>query len=165
MERGPAPGLHERRAHVIERCRSLDQAGWLSLRQALWPHCTAAEHHTEMSRYLSDPDRFAQFVCYGPTGEPLGFAEAAVRTDHVNGASSSPVPFLEGIYVVPRARRQGHARTLFEAVEAWARRLGYSEVASDALVDNEASHDMHRALGFRETQRVVFFAKPVANHE
>ncbi len=118
-----------------------------------------------MSRYLSDPDRYAQFVCYGPAGDPLGFAEAAVRTDHVNGASSSPVPFLEGIYVVPRARRRGLARALFEAVEAWGRRLGYSEVASDALLGNEASHEMHRALGFEETQRVVFFAKSLASHE
>ena len=150
---------------MIERCRSLDHPGWLPLRQALWPHCTLAEHHAEMTRYCAQPQRFAQFVHYDPGGEPVGFAEAAVRTDHVNGTSSSPVPFLEGIYVVPGARRRGVARALFAAVEVWGRDLGYTEVASDALLDNKASHEMHRALGFRETQRVVFFAKALAGDD
>ena len=144
---------------MIERCRSLDHPGWLAMRQSLWPHCTEEEHRAEMTRYCADPERFAQFVFHDPSREALGFAEAAVRVDHVNGAATSPVPFLEGIYVVPRARRRGIARALFEAVETWARNLGYPEVASDALLENEASHRMHRALGFRETQRVVFFAK------
>jgi aminoglycoside 6'-N-acetyltransferase I len=150
---------------VIERCRSIQQPGWLTLRQALWPHCTLAEHHAEMMRYCADADRFAQFVCYAPSGDALGFSEAAVRTDHVNGTSAAPVLFLEGIYVVPAARRKGIARSLFEAVEQWGRELGYTEVASDALLDNVVSHAMHRALGFRETQRVVFFAKPLAGRE
>jgi aminoglycoside 6'-N-acetyltransferase I len=34
-------------------------------------------------------------------------------------------------------------------------------LASDALLDNGASHAMHRALGFEETERVVFFRKPL----
>ena len=150
---------------MIERCRSIDQPGWLTLRQALWPHCTPAEHRAEMIRFCADADRFAQFIFYAPSGDALGFTEAAVRTDHVNGTSASPVPFLEGIYVLPSARRKGIARALFEAVEQWGRELGYAEVASDALLDNEVSHAMHRALGFRETQRVVFFAKPLADCE
>ena len=36
---------------------------------------------------------------------------------------------------------------------------GWRELASDALLDNEISHSVHRALGFEETERVVFFRK------
>ena len=31
--------------------------------------------------------------------------------------------------------------------------------AVDALIDNEVSQRAHRALGFRETERVVYFAR------
>ena len=77
----------------------------------------------------------------------------------MNGAQSSPVGFLEGLYVVPRARRNGVARALVAEVGRWARDFGCSELASDAALANAASHAVHRALGFEETERVVFFRK------
>ncbi len=91
--------------------------------------------------------------------EPVGLAEAAVRHDYVNGAQTSPVVFLEGIYVVPSARRQGIAAQLIAAVSAWAAAAGYRELASDAQLENIASHALHAALGFEATERVVFFRK------
>lgn len=90
-------------------------------------------------------------------GSAAGFAEASIRRDHVNGCDTSPVGFLEGIYVRPEKRRQGLARQLVTAVAEWARAMGCTEFASDAQIDNIASHAMHRSLGFEETQRVVFF--------
>lgn len=89
----------------------------------------------------------------------VGFVEVALRTDYVNGTSSSPVGFIEGIYVIPSARQQGVARALVQMAEAWARTNGCREMASDARIENEASHAMHRALGFVETMRVVYFHK------
>jgi len=73
------------------------------------------------------------------------------------------VACLEGIYVKPAYRRRGIARALCERVAAWARKLGASELASDALLDNTDSHAMHRALGFTETQRVVFFRRTLSS--
>ncbi|HAV37951.1 MAG TPA: aminoglycoside 6'-acetyltransferase [Massilia sp.] len=144
---------------MILPCTSLDQDGWLPLRRALWPDCPADEHLAEMRSFLLDPGKYAQFVAYDADGRAAGFAEAALRTDYVNGTDSSPVAFLEGIYVVPGQRRKGWGRALVEAVTAWARASGCRELASDALLDNEASHRMHRALGFEETERVVFFRR------
>jgi aminoglycoside 6'-N-acetyltransferase I len=88
-----------------------------------------------------------------------GFAEAAIRRDYVNGCETSPVAFVEGIHVVPEHRRQGVAGALIAAVEQWARDQGLRELASDALIENSQSHAMHRALGFSETERVVYFRK------
>jgi aminoglycoside 6'-N-acetyltransferase I len=79
----------------------------------------------------------------------------------VNGTESSPVAFLEGLYVAPAFRRQGIAALLVDQAQQWARERGCTELASDALLDNSASQEMHKALGFTETERVVYFRKPL----
>jgi aminoglycoside 6'-N-acetyltransferase I len=35
--------------------------------------------------------------------------------------------------------------------------MGCTELALDALIENTGSHAMHEALGFVETERVVYF--------
>lgn len=142
-----------------DSCTSVAQPGWLALREQLWPQCPRTRHLQQMTEFLASPHKFAQYIEYDSAGAPVGFVEAALRTDYVNGTASSPVAFLEGLYVVPAARRQGIARTLVACVEQWASRAGCTEFASDARLDNVHSHHMHRALGFQETERVVYFRK------
>jgi aminoglycoside 6'-N-acetyltransferase I len=77
----------------------------------------------------------------------------------VNGCSSSPVAFLEGLYVREPARRHGVGRGLVAAVELWARERGCTQLAPDALLVNAVSQKAHRALGFAETERVVYSRK------
>lgn len=146
---------------MIKRCTSIDQPGWLSLREALWPHASREEHLTEMAPFLNSPERHIQFVAYAEDGRPVGFVEASVRIDYVNGTSTSPVAFLEGLYVVPGSRRKGVARGLVEAIASWAVGVGCTELASDSLLEHHRSHAVHKALGFMETERVVFFNKPL----
>jgi aminoglycoside 6'-N-acetyltransferase I len=134
---------------------------WLPMRRKLWPHCSDAEHVAEMRDLLSEPQRFAQFIAYSASGEAAGFAEASIRHDYVNGTISSPVAFLEGIYVEPDHRRAGLARSLVAAIGAWCAAHGTTELASDADLANDLSHRFHKALGFQETERVVFFRKPL----
>jgi aminoglycoside 6'-N-acetyltransferase I len=140
-------------------CRDINQPGWLALREQLWPHSGREEHLAEMSAFLADPSRFAQFVEYDADGKPVGLVEVSVRRDYVNGTDTTPVAFLEGIFVVPEVRRTGVARALLKEAERWASSMGCSELASDASLENTTSHAMHAALGFVETERVVFFKK------
>jgi len=143
----------------IERCSSLDQPGWLDMRLALWPDATADEHRAYMAVSLAQPERFLQLMMYDERRQPLGFIEGSIRNDYVNGTESSPVGFVEGVYVAPASRRKGVARQLYDAIGDWAKARGCRELASDALVDNEVSQRAHRALGFRETERVVYFTR------
>jgi aminoglycoside 6'-N-acetyltransferase I len=143
----------------IVRCTSLDQSGWLEFRRALWPDATADDHRGYMAISLAQPERFLQLMMYGPANEPVGFIEGSIRGDYVNGTETSPVGFVEGVYVTPGWRRRGVARALFDAIGDWARARGCRELASDALLDNTASQQAHRALGFRETERVVYFVR------
>jgi aminoglycoside 6'-N-acetyltransferase I len=92
-------------------------------------------------------------------GSVVGPVEASKRTDYVNGTRSSPVAFLEGLYVMPESRRQRIARALVESAVEWAVADGCSELASDSLLENSQAHAAHRALGFQETERVVYFRR------
>lgn len=143
----------------IRRCAAPGEEGWLRMREALWPHSTREQHLVEMHQWCTDPLRYAVFLAFDPAGDVVGFAEAAIRIDHVNGTETSPVGFLEGIYVAPAQRKQGIARALTEKVESWAAFRGCREMASDADIDNVPSHRMHLALGFEQTEQVVYFRK------
>lgn len=129
------------------------------MRSDLWPGGGPAEHTAEINELLVDPGETLNLIARGDDGEALGFAEASLRHDYVNGCETSPVAFLEGIYVTPLARGRGVARQLIEAIGDWAQAHGCTELASDAAVDNLDSHAMHGALGFEETERVVYFRK------
>ncbi|HWN46542.1 MAG TPA: aminoglycoside 6'-N-acetyltransferase, partial [Steroidobacteraceae bacterium] len=104
-------------------------------------------------------ERFLQLMMYDERHHPIGFIEGSIRSDYVNGTETSPVGFVEGVYVAPPMRRQGVARRLYDAIGDWAKARGCRELASDALLDNESSQRAHRALGFQETERVVYFTK------
>jgi aminoglycoside 6'-N-acetyltransferase I len=137
---------------------SADRA-WLAARIALWPEGSEAEHLCGMADMLARGHYVRLAVT--PSGSAIGLVEAARRVDYVNGTTSSPVAFLEGLYVEPGWRRRGVARALVESVVAWALQQGLTELASDSLIDNVAAHAAHRALGFEETERVVYFRRPL----
>ncbi|PXA97560.1 hypothetical protein DMC47_13385 [Nostoc sp. 3335mG] len=137
-----------------------DAADWAAMRETLWPGEDRGEEHVrEIAALLADAGGTLNLIARDGDGTALGFLEASVRRDYVNGCETSPVAFLEGIFVFPGARGRGVARALVNATEDWAREQGLSEFASDAAPENEASLGMHAALGFGETQRVVFFRK------
>ena len=81
-----------------------------------------------------------------------GFIEISLRRDYVNGCETSPVGFIEGLFARPEVRGGGGG--VVEAREC-------RELAWDVLLDNEASQACYRAAWFTETQRVVFFRKPL----
>ena len=139
-----------------------DAADWAAMRNALWPGSGGREdeHAADIKRLLADPGGTINVIAR-IEGDAAGFAEAALRHDYVNGCRSSPVAFLEGIYVKPEFRGSGVARELVKTIEAWAVDRGCTEFASDAAVENTTSHAMHKALGFHETQRVVYFRKVI----
>jgi len=136
-----------------------DGDSWAAMRQALWPDTAPDEHRAEIAAQLNRPHDTINLIVRLADGTPAGFAEASIRHDHVNGCNTSPVGFVEGIYVAPQYRRMGLARQLLASIETWVRQSGCSELASDALLDNTISQQMHHALGFAETSRVVYFRK------
>lgn len=143
---------------TIERCTDAMLDDWLGLRRALWPEPSADSHRDDIRDILGRSDCTA-FVARDDDGRPIGLAEAALRHDYVNGCETSPVGFLEGIYVVPDQRSRGVAQALCSTVEAWAREHGCSELASDTGLTNTAAQRAHAAMGFEEMERVIYYRK------
>lgn len=90
---------------------------------------------------------------------PVGFAQCQLRTDYVEGTSTSPVGYLEGIFVKEGYRHKGYAKELLAACEAWAREMGCHEFASDCEIENVDSFHFHMAMNFIEANRVICFTK------
>lgn len=67
-------------------------------------------------------------------GHLSGFIEASLRQT-VGGCATSPVGYIEGIFVKPDYRRRGVGRALVAAAEEWAASRGCTEMASDCLFD------------------------------
>ena len=147
----------------IRRANLGDLPCLVPLRQGLWPDHSAADHRAELAGLLGDAnDDTAVFAAWLSPGVAVGLAEASIRREYVNGCDTSPVAFLEGIHVDAAHRRQGVAGRLVAAVARWGADLGCVELGSDADLDNAVSHRMHEALGFEETERVVFFRKRIS---
>jgi len=142
---------------IIRRAAEGDLAAWAELRAALWPDDAVEDHFAEAAETLAGSGDFIALVAETPEGLIAGFLEAALRHDYVNGCDTSPVAFVEGLYVRPDYRKADTARRLCAAVADWARTRGCAELASDAEIDNLESHAFHKAIGFEETERVVYF--------
>ncbi|MCA0356929.1 MAG: GNAT family N-acetyltransferase [Proteobacteria bacterium] len=144
---------------LIRRAAPRDLEAWAALRLALWSDETLDDHRAEVAEALATDNDLVAYVAETPDGGLAGFVEAALRHDYVNGCDTSPVAFVEGLYVAPEHRGGDIARRLCDAVADWGRGRGCTELASDAELDNVASHAFHKAIGFEETERVVYFRK------
>ena len=134
-----------------------DTPDWLRMRLALWPDHTAAEHEAGMLEWRARADTVV-FVALRPDRSVCGFVEAGERP-YADGCDSSPVGYVEGWYVDGDMRLKGAGRAMLMAAETWARERGRTEMASDALLDNDASHRAHVASGYAEVERLVLFRK------
>lgn len=141
----------------IRRLQERDRQAWLALRIALWPREDTDEFEADITGILADPEAMPAFGAFDGA-RLIGFAEAAERP-WGDGCETAPVGWLEGIYVDPDYRRHGIGRALVAAVTDWARGRGYSELGSDALIDNHVSLQTHARWGFEETKRMVMFRK------
>ena len=68
---------------------------------------------------------------------------------------------IKRMYVLPAARRRGHARTLLHALEDAARDLGYSTVRLDTGPQQAHAQALYEAEGYRPIGN--FNANPVAS--
>lgn len=123
----------------------------------LWDGHTENELTEEFAQILRQDD-CAIFLCE-EGGQAVGFAHCGLRRDYVEGTGSSPVGYLEGIYVEPHCRKRGYAAVLLNHCEAWAREKGCKEFASDCELENQMSLAFHEKLGFTEANRIICFTK------
>jgi len=133
-----------------------DRPAWVAMRHALWPEESVQAHGLETGVIIKGSDAWG--FAAEEAGKLVGFAEVSIRKA-ANGCESQPIPFLEGIWVEPEWRRRGIGKLLIIYIEAFLKAQGFRELGSDSLIENQGSHDAHRAWGFSETERVIYFHK------
>ena len=144
---------------MIRKAEMDDLAILAELACRLWPSHNVAEMRTELEPIMANPDA-AFFLAYAEE-TAIGFAQCQLRRDYVEGTDSSPVGYLEGIYVADGHRKRGVAKKLLSACECWAKEKGCSEFASDCELDNVQSLRFHLNAGFEEANRIVCFTKKI----
>lgn len=115
------------------------------------------EREPEFAQLTANAEASCFLAFEGDT--PIGFAQCQLRHDYVEGCETSPVGFLEGVYVRPEHHRKGIARQLVKACENWARSMGCTEFGSDCEIDNTESLAFHLSIGFEEAGRTIWFNK------
>ncbi|MEQ8904660.1 aminoglycoside 6'-N-acetyltransferase [Ekhidna sp.] len=123
----------------------------------LWPECNYKEEFQNGLKILNSPTETA-FIAKNH-GIYLGFIQLSLRYEFVEGTTTKPVLYMEGIYVDPSHRKEGIAKRLVEMAESWGKKRGCSEMASDTEITNKLSIDFHQSVGFDEVNRLVTFRK------
>lgn len=123
----------------------------------MWKNHTIQELADEFSEIIAQEN--AQFFLKYDSDMPIGFAQCQLRHDYVEGTHTSPVGYLEGVFVKEEYRHKGYAKELLSECEKWAKEKGCTEFASDCELENRGSLQFHMAMGFREENRIICFTK------
>lgn len=137
---------------IIEDCNIVVDMAIL-----LWPDNNIEDLEIEIKELIST-DNNAFFICFEDI-IPIGFAHCSLRNDYVEGTDSSPVGYLEGIFIKPNYRKKGLAKLLLTQCENWSRNKGCTEFASDCELNNVESLKFHLKAGFEEVNRIICFKK------
>ncbi len=141
----------------IIKAKATDAPVAAALAGRMWTSATLEERTEEMAALIASKEA-AIFLLYADN-QPVAFAQCQLRHDYVEGTETSPVGYLEGIYVDDSCRGRGYARMLLCACEDWAKSMGCTEFASDCELENTGSLAFHLAMGFEEANRVICFTK------
>lgn len=146
---------------IVRPARRYDRAELLRMRLCLWPDA----EEPEVDDLLDRPDSLGVLlVAERPSGLLSGFAEIGLR-GYAEGCASSPVAYLEGIWVDPAARRSGVGASLIRETELWAVDRGLTELASDCELQDRNNQGFHVSVGFEEVRRVLCFRRVLSREE
>jgi len=142
---------------IITKANEEDALMVAKLAIQMWEDNVLEKLSTELAELMKSPE--AAVFLGKIDGQAIGFAQCQLRHDYVEGTETSPVGYLEGIFIAEGYRKQGYAKQLLAACENWAREQGCMEFASDCELDNTESLKFHLGLGFEEANRVICFTK------
>lgn len=144
---------------MVKKASNEDRRVLAELAVQMWDSHNVDELELKFEEIINSEsaDFFIKYV----DNEPVGFAQCSLRVDYVEGTDSSPVGYLEGIFIDANCRNNGYAKELLSACEKWAKERGCKEFASDCELDNADSLQFHIAMGFEETNRIICFKKDI----
>lgn len=144
---------------MIKVANKNDSKTLAHMARKIWGNDSVEELEEEFNDFVENSD-IVSFIKY-MNGKAVGFANVSIRYDYVEGCETSPVGYLEGIYVEDCYRNNNFARELVIACEDWVKNKGIKEFASDCELTNLDSLAFHLAIGFKEANRIICFKKDI----
>jgi len=123
----------------------------------LWPDCLFDEEYENCKTILNKENETCLLV--RDQENYIAYINLSIRFDYVEGSDTSPVAYIEGMYVKENYRHFGVGKRLIQLAEDWGKQKGCKQLASDTELTNEASIDFHKKNGFLEVNRIVCFLK------
>ena len=120
---------------MVKRAEEKDLNVIAKMAAIMWDSHSVEDLVEEFAEVVNNEE--AQFFLKYIHDIPVGFAQCQLRHDYVEGTDSSPVGYLEGIFVKEEYRKQGYAKELLSACEQWAKERGCTEFASDCELSNK----------------------------
>lgn len=145
---------------MIRSATELDLTDLIDLVMLMWADHSPESLKEEFSMLIKNEHAKVFLLVY--ENQACGFAQCQLRFDYVEGTESSPVGYLEGIFVKEEYRNRGYATALLRECEAWALSMGCQEFASDCTLDNDNSLQFHLRTGFAEVNRIICFKKTLS---
>lgn len=142
---------------IIRKATVADAGAVAHLAVQMWDSHAQEDLAVEFAELLTREDAAVFLSMEGEV--PVGFSQCQLRHDYVEGTASSPVGYLEGIFVETPYRNKGCAKMLLAACQNWAKEQGCSEFASDCELANSQSLLFHLSCGFQEANRIICFTK------
>lgn len=125
----------------------------------LWPGSDFEEEFENYKTAINSENE----ICYLAKKREIyiAFIHVTIRKEYVEGATESPVAYVEGVYVKPAYQRQGIAKKLIDQAEDWAKQRGITQLSSDTNITNLQSIHFHEKIGFVEAERIVCYIKNI----
>ncbi len=142
---------------MIKKAGNTDLEILANLAVLMWQNNSVNKLISEFSEIMLNGK--SQFFLKYENGMPIGFAQCQLRYDYVEGTKTTPVGYLEGIFVKEGYRNKGYAKELLTECEVWAKENGCHEFASDCEIGNIDSFHFHTAMNFTEANRIICFTK------
>ena len=126
---------------------------WKIMRTELYSGVDDLFHEQEMLAIHKNRNWICRFIA-NDDGRKIGLVELSLR-NIVDGCLSSPVAYLEGLYLAPDYRGQGVGKEVIKILLSWCTSEGLKELATDTELKNEKAQKFYQSIGFEEVDRVV----------
>ena len=113
---------------MVYQAGTADLDALATLAALLWDSHSVPELREEFAAVIEGGDGAFFLKTHG--GAPVGFAQCQLRRDYVEGTRSSPVGYLEGIFVREAYRRRGFAGELSKRFRISLESAAGTEMAS-----------------------------------
>lgn len=124
---------------------------------SIWPDSNFEDEKEACIEVIENPNE-AYFLAISGHNS-IGFVYLNLRYDHVEGANSSPVAYVEGIFVKNEYQKKGTGSMLLDKAEEWALSKGCTQLGSDVEIDNLESLTFHQRMGFKVENKIICLMK------